>query len=627
MKRLLSGVLVVCLAFGMLLPTTVTSNANEVSVIIDGQRVEFVGQGPTVVDERTLVPIRGVFETLGFDVDWDYYANAAILMSDEHTVVIPIGSNTFTTNGVEHELDVPAQIINERTMVPIRSVLESVGHYVGWNETAGAVMVSAGGRAWPAQVFAPWVDMVAWITRPGFTNNGAPNLGRIMDDTGIEFFSLGFIQAVHDGAQIDHANNRVNWGWGGWSVLRPGSTNPQYRGIRQAIDDVRARGGDVMISVGGLTGTPVWGVQGVTEDMLFNTYMQIIQAYNITRFDLDIESVWQGAAWNTHNARAIRRVQDATGVEIVLTVPVMPHGLIQAGRSTVETFLRAGVDITYVNIMAMCYGANYFHMYDTGSVMAISNTATQLRQMYRDIRGVNLTQAQAYAKVGVTLSVGYEGFGHPFWPVSWSQLVMNHAVDRNIGMVSFWSMNRDAMIDNGIGRIQNQYEHTNVFLGFGGNAAPRPTPTPMPTPTMTPVPTPQPTLPPHVTVTPTPRPATPTPTPRPATPTPTPRPATPTPTPRPPVGGVAAWERNRVYVAGNIVTHNGVQWRAQWWTLGEVPGTSVVWQEIIQPGDYTWRPNQVYVAGDIVVHNGVRFRARWWTQGEVPGTREVWQRI
>ena len=114
-----------------------------ISVQVNGAEVVFADQRPTIVNDRTLVPVRGVFEHVGFEVDWDPVSRQAILKSDDYEVILTIGSAEFTTNGVVHTLDVPAQIINERTMLPIRAVLESVGYYVSWDDRNRAVLVSS----------------------------------------------------------------------------------------------------------------------------------------------------------------------------------------------------------------------------------------------------------------------------------------------------------------------------------------------------------------------------------------------------------------------------------------------------------------------------------------------------
>jgi len=129
----------------MLIYAPASIQASQVHVTIDDRQVNFTDQGPTIVDDRTLVPVRGVFEELGFDVDWEQDTQTARLISSSHEVVLTIGSTNFITNGKSHTLDVPAQIIGERTMLPIRAVLESVGYSVDWNQETYTVSISHSG--------------------------------------------------------------------------------------------------------------------------------------------------------------------------------------------------------------------------------------------------------------------------------------------------------------------------------------------------------------------------------------------------------------------------------------------------------------------------------------------------
>lgn len=122
---------------------TVMAN-DEIHVTIDGTQVNFTGQGPVIVEGRTLVPVRGVFEQLGFVPAWDGDARQATLTRADYTIVITIGSYVFTTNGINYELDVPAQIIDGSTMLPIRAVLESVGYTLDWDGSTSTVMITAG---------------------------------------------------------------------------------------------------------------------------------------------------------------------------------------------------------------------------------------------------------------------------------------------------------------------------------------------------------------------------------------------------------------------------------------------------------------------------------------------------
>jgi len=114
-------------------PTAMASANDRINVTIDGVPVNFPDQRPTIVDQRTLVPVRGVFEELGFNVAWNENLRQATLTREGDVVIIRVGSRIFTTNGENHNLEVPAQIVNGRTMLPIRAVLESVGYFVYWN--------------------------------------------------------------------------------------------------------------------------------------------------------------------------------------------------------------------------------------------------------------------------------------------------------------------------------------------------------------------------------------------------------------------------------------------------------------------------------------------------------------
>jgi len=113
-----------------------------ISVTVDGRRVNFESQPPVNVDGRVLVPVRGVFEALGFDVSWNPDTRQATLARASDVIIITIDSVTFTTNGINHTLDVPAQIFNGSIMLPIRAVIESVGYNLDWEGETQTVVIT-----------------------------------------------------------------------------------------------------------------------------------------------------------------------------------------------------------------------------------------------------------------------------------------------------------------------------------------------------------------------------------------------------------------------------------------------------------------------------------------------------
>jgi len=141
-KTIITAIMILALALVSVAPAVALAD-DSIKVTINGRYVAFSGQGPAIIDGRTLVPIRGVFEAIGFSVGWDEPAQKATLTGKDAVVILTIGSKTFTTNGESRSLDVPAQLIGGRTMLPIRAVLESVGYFVSWDAAALTVIISS----------------------------------------------------------------------------------------------------------------------------------------------------------------------------------------------------------------------------------------------------------------------------------------------------------------------------------------------------------------------------------------------------------------------------------------------------------------------------------------------------
>ena len=219
------------------------------------------------------------------------------------------------------------------------------------------------------------------------------------------------------------------------------------------------------ISVGGQLGDAPWIVT-TDVDKLEEFYMDIIETYNIKRLDLDIEESNQVQSGNIANAKAIKRVQDKTGIEIVLTIPIMPSGWQDKQIKIIRAYLDQGVHISLINSMTMCYGAGVYSYEDYGdaSVRAIENSVKQMQEIWASY-GSSLTEAQAYAKTGATVDIGYESDLYPTFTTQMTKKVVDHAKKHNYGMVSYWSINRDAKMESNKGVI-NQYDFLNEMNSF-----------------------------------------------------------------------------------------------------------------------------------------------------------------
>lgn len=114
---------------------------SHVSIEINGKKVTD-DQPPVIEEGRTLVPIRHVVEALGAKVNWQSASKTVDISLNDMSVNLYIGSTETLVNGKPIIIDVPAKIINGRTMVPIRFVAETFGAEVVWNEETKTVYVN-----------------------------------------------------------------------------------------------------------------------------------------------------------------------------------------------------------------------------------------------------------------------------------------------------------------------------------------------------------------------------------------------------------------------------------------------------------------------------------------------------
>ena len=111
-----------------------------IAVEVDGKFVRF-DQRPTILGGRTLVPMRAIFEALDATVDWNNATRTATSTLGGTTVSVTIGSNVMYKNGQQIPLDVSAQMIGGRTMVPVRAIAEAFDCEVDWDSETRTVII------------------------------------------------------------------------------------------------------------------------------------------------------------------------------------------------------------------------------------------------------------------------------------------------------------------------------------------------------------------------------------------------------------------------------------------------------------------------------------------------------
>jgi|GEM_PF-2386807 len=169
MKKLISITLVtvfLCLNLIAIIPVSAQETAAEITVLYNGDKLEF--DVPPYLDAergRVMVPMRVIFETLGSEIDWDGEAMQVTATKGDTKIVVTLYEDTALINGKLTELDCPAIIKDDRTLVPLRFVSENLGAEVEWIGETMTVVITSEDDEEPEETDAPEVSAVP-TTKP-----------------------------------------------------------------------------------------------------------------------------------------------------------------------------------------------------------------------------------------------------------------------------------------------------------------------------------------------------------------------------------------------------------------------------------------------------------------------------
>ncbi len=122
---------------------------------------------PLIKDGRTLVPLRAIFEKMGVEVTWNPATLTANAIKGDINVCLPVGSLYPTINGEIVKLDVPAQIVNGRTMAPLRFVAEAFGGVVSLGGRTSSIFINSNIEPAPRVVWKRIIDPPAGMVVEG----------------------------------------------------------------------------------------------------------------------------------------------------------------------------------------------------------------------------------------------------------------------------------------------------------------------------------------------------------------------------------------------------------------------------------------------------------------------------
>ncbi|WP_369246797.1 cellulose binding domain-containing protein [Streptomyces sp. R41] len=279
------------------------------------------------------------------------------------------------------------------------------------SETSGSGSTTTAG-------FAPYVDTSLY---PAF------DLVASATATGVKDYNLAFIT---DGGGCTPK-------WGGVSDLASD-------GVASQIGALRAKGGDVRVSFGGASGSEL-ATTCSSADALATAYGKVVDAYNLTKVDFDVEGgALPNTTANTNRAKAIAKLQQQhPNLDVSFTLPVMPEGLTQDGVNLLSNAKSNGVKINTVNVMAMDYGASYSGDMGTYAEQAATATQAQVKSV------LGLSDSAAWKAVAITPMIGVNDVASEIFKVDDASQLVTFAKSKGLGWLSMWSGTRDKQCPGG----------------------------------------------------------------------------------------------------------------------------------------------------------------------------------
>ena len=375
-------------------------------------------------------------------------------------------------------------------------------------------------------------------------------------------------------------------------------------------------GGQIVVSFGGLLNNEL--ATGCADpDALVAAYAEVLDRYNVTTIDLDIEAGnLTDAAAGRRRAEAIHTLQAdrrkaGKDLAVWLTLPVAPSGMSEDGTNSVSQMLTAGVDLAGVNVMTMNYGSSRTEggsMADA-SMQALTSAQRQLGTLYSRA-GTDLTAATVWSKIGATPMIGQNEVNDEVFGMQDAEKLNTFAHEMKIGRMSLWSLNRDTtcgsnyvdlkwVSDACSGIDQGDLKFVDL-LGDGFTGRPETSAAAVTTSESDQL-----------------------------------QNAVDDPATSP----YMIWSAKASYLKDTkVVWHHNV-YQAKWWTRGDLPdnpvlnewetpwtligpvlpGEKPVEQPTLPAGTYPeWKGTDTYDKGNRVLFDGVPYESKWWNQGESP---------
>jgi chitinase len=255
-------------------------------------------------------------------------------------------------------------------------------------------------------LFAPYIDV-----SPGSTS---PIMQLASNGSGNKYYTLAFILGYGCSAS-----------WFGAFQMN----TSEAAGIGQRINELRAAGGDVIVSFGGAAAPELANVCSDVASLQAQ-YQAVVSKYSLKYVDFDIED-FSPTAIDLRN-KALKGLEAANpGLEVHYTLGVLESGFTSSQNAVLSNAASNGVRVDLVNIMAMDYGHSVSDMY-AAAVSGAQAARSQLNSM-----GFSST------KLGITPMIGVNDSAGETFTLANAASLVSWAKSNNIALLAFWSVGRD----------------------------------------------------------------------------------------------------------------------------------------------------------------------------------------
>ncbi len=327
-----------------------------------------------------------------------------------------------------------------RVIIPSVAVVAALAAVIAVLTAGHASQVNRG----VAQASEPWAAPYYYLGIDG------PPPAQVMTATGVHRFTLAFI--ISDGT--------CSPAWDGPDPLTGSAEEAAIRGIRAA-------GGDVAVSFGGMSGTKL-AVTCSSPVTLAAAYQKVISAYRLRAIDLDVEDTEIGSAvvrQRIISALIILRQRDP-GLMISVTIGAEPTGPGPDGRDLIMRAAAGKLRVDAWTIMPFDFSTRVPDM-GQASAQAAEALKNDLMSTYHE------SASAAYQTMGISSMNGRTDTGETI-RVTDFQTMLRYVQAHRLARFAFWSVNRDrpctpgSTADSCSGIAQAPYAFTRIIAGYRG---------------------------------------------------------------------------------------------------------------------------------------------------------------